>query len=256
MSSSRGSGPVELEDKQRQHLRDKLSAAIAERRHHDQPALQTAVGGMLILGIYLVALDSALTREQNSYTIQRFGFVLVISLGCALAAAVYWQIVDQRLKRDVCGEIADHVNGILADGRLDETELADEMSRSVIREKESRLRGRRLPMKPRCPSESVYLGMYVVMVILAFAILFLAYWPAAQRQAEESSVIAEKHHDSVEIAITMTGIGGDADAYAQHDPAGIAITMTGEEEDGNGARASATLVARTGSPDGGWVGHG
>ena len=213
MTIDQNRGLVELTANQRQHLRDKLSAAVAERRHHDQIYLQTFVGGMLILGIYLVALDGAMTREYSSYTMQCLGFGLAILLGCALAVVVYWHIVDQRLKRDICGGIADRVNKILADGRLESTELAAEMSRSVIEERNLGFKKPQFPMKPRDRWEWAYLVIYILMVGLLLTILILAYRPVAQCQADkppvtteaEESAKDENRQGSVGIRITMTG---------------------------------------------------
>jgi len=72
--------------------------------------------------------------------------------------------------------------------------------------------------------------------------------PSVTTQAEECAR-DENRQGSAEIRITMTGICEDSEADARHDSAGVLITMTSEEEDS--ARASVTLVARTGSPDGG-----
>jgi len=61
----------------------------------------------------------------------------------------------------------------------------------------------------------------------------------------------ENGRESAGIRITMTGASQDGEADAQHDSAAITITMTGEEDEEDGASASVTLRARTGSPDGG-----
>lgn len=67
----------------------------------------------------------------------------------------------------------------------------------------------------------------------------------------EECAKGEKGQDSAGIRISMTGIAEDSEDHAQQDSAGTVITLTGEEDEEDGASASVTLRARTGSPDGG-----
>lgn len=229
MNSERDPKPRQLNNCEKHHLREKLSVAIAERRHHDQVYLHAFVGGFVILGIYLVAFDGVMKRAYSAHNTHSFVFWGSLVLGAALAAVVYWHIVDQRNKRDICGKIADRVNMILIDGELEATELDNELRQSVQAEIKANLKEPQLPQKPKGTWQWVYVGVYIGMVILLLVILAVAHCPAAAYQTEEPSVTndAEKCvkdqtlQDSAGIGITVTGMEEGEEKQARQDWSGI-----------------------------------
>ena len=217
MSSDENSRRVQLTPEQRQQLHDKMSVAIAERRHHDQIYQQSFVGGFVILGIYVVALDGVMARKYESAAWEWVVFGGVLLMGCALATLFYWYVASQRDRRDICTRIVSRVETILSSKEIEAQRLTNELAQTVITEEVVNSRGPMALSRPETPWDSRYLWYYLLGVGAVLLLLASAYWPAAQYQAEEPPVTTE-----VERCV---------EEESRQNSAGIRITMTGRTED-------------------------
>lgn len=160
----------QLNSELREYLRHKLSTAIGERRHHEHLYTQSFVGGMVILGIYLVGFDTVVTRQASGCS-KHAVLASALVLGFALAGLFYWHALAQHDKRTNCAAIIKRLEGILARDSSTEAERNTEIEQGVIEEKELK----NTKLKELLTPKSRWQWIYVIMVTITLVVLAFAY---------------------------------------------------------------------------------